>query len=165
MLKSIYSFVLTCLVANIGIAQGNNFSGKVRDTTIVGVLIGTDSIFSVVNDSRAGTRYYYGVHHLKIGIIDITDSLVKDTIILAYVYNIKSELSSYFNNFDLKAGGNYIFNIGLFSPCKSDFPKLEGRCGENEIFFPVSNNLIKHYNRIYRVINVFKWNGSVKKVV
>jgi len=136
-----------------------------KDTTVVGLVIETDSIFSIINDNRTGTRYYYGVHHFKIGVIDITDSLIKDTLIVAYVYNIRSELKNYFKNFNIKAGNSYIFNIGLFSPCNSDFPKLEGRCDQNNEFYPVSNKLTKHYAKIYRVINLFRWNGNVKRTL
>jgi hypothetical protein len=165
MMKVIYCILIIFSIANIGHAQRSSLSGKAKDTTVVGVLIATDSIFPIVNDSRVGTRYYYGIHHLKIGIIDIRDSLVKDTMILAYVYNIKSELKSYFSNFNMKVGRNYIFDLGLFSPCKSDFPKLEGRCAGSGVFSPVSNKLIKQYDQIYRVINMSKWNGLVKKVL
>jgi hypothetical protein len=161
-MKGIVFLLMLSLVTELGFSQSKNLN-EAKDTTIVCVLVGMDSIFSVINESRAGTRYYYGVHHLKVGVIDIKDSLVKDTIILAYVYNIKSELKSYIKSFDLKVGNNYILNIALFAPCKSDFPKLEGRCNENEIFFPVSNKLIGQYKKIYRVINVYKWNGSVKR--
>lgn len=163
MSKVICFLLFICLIAKIGLGQNINLAVKAKDTTIVGVLLATDSIFSIINENRAGTRYYYGVHHLKIGIIDVTDSLVKDTMILAYVFNIKSELRSYFKNFNLKAGDNYIFDIGQFSPCKSDFPKLEGRCGENGIFYPLSNKLIEKYNEIFRVINISKWNGTIRK--
>ncbi len=160
--KIIYCLLLTFSIVEIGHAQSIGPVERARDTTVVGVLIGTDSIFPVVNESRIGTRYYYGVHHLKIGIIDIRDSLVKDTMIIAYVYNIISELKSYFSNFNMKVGRNYIFDLGQFSPCRSDFPKLEGSCRGDGVFSPVSNKLIKQYDKIYRVINMVKWNGLVK---
>jgi hypothetical protein len=167
MLKVVFCSLVMIVTVNEIFAQVNESPLRSfrKDTTVVGVVIETDSIFSIINDSRAGTRYYYGVHHLKIGVIDIADSLIKDTMIVAYVYNIRTELKSYFKNFNIKAGNSYIFDLGLFSPCNSDFQKLEGRCDQNNEFYPVSNKLTKHYTKIYRVINLFKWNGIVKRTL
>ena len=167
MVKVILCSVFIFVTLNVAYAQVNESALRLsrKDTTVVGVVIDTDSIFSIINDSRAGTRYYYGVHHLKIGVIDIADSSIKDTIVVAYVYNIRSESKSYFRNFNIKAGNSYIFDIGLFSPCNSDFIKLEGRCDQNNEFYPISDKLTKHYAKIYRVINLFKWNGVVKRTL
>lgn len=146
-----------------GYAQANSMDLRAKDTTIVGVILDADSIFLNNNFSRLGARYYYGVQHLKLGVIDISDSVTKDTIIVAYVFNVRSDLRNYFNNFDLKVNGCYIFDLARFMPCKSDFPRIEGGCQANYEFFPVSNKLITHYSKIYRVINSSKWNGSLKK--
>lgn len=156
-LFSLLSFIVSGAYSQDGYAVSHS-----RDTTIVGLLTKSDSILEVLNHSRIGTRYYYGVHHLKIASIDLSDSLVRDTMIIAYVYNMKSELASYHRNFDLKDGECYIFDLAEFSPCNSDFPRIEGYCKLLQ-FFPLSDSQIKHYKRIYRVINVGQWNGHCRK--
>jgi hypothetical protein len=156
-------FIILLLGIGKGYGQANSTDFRGKDTTIVGVILDTDSIFLNNNYSRLGARYYYGVHHFKLGVIDISDSVIEDTIIVAYVFNFRSDLRNYFNDFDLKVHRCYIFDLAQFLPCKSDFPRIEGRCGANYEFFPVSNRLITHYSKIYRVINSSKWNGSFKK--
>lgn len=127
------------------------------DTTIVGKLIDYDSIFIRNRSSYFGTKYYYGVHHLKIVLIDIKDGKIKDTLILAYVYNSLSEHSLYLKNFKLMRNKNYIFNVCYFMPCKSDFPRMQGFCDDNNYFLPESNRLIEKYKHIYRIINIFDY--------
>lgn len=125
------------------------------DTTIVGKLLETDSIFNNSNTDRLGVKNYYGVHHLKVAVIDVSDSnKISDTLILAYVYNKLTESAIYQRNFDLKAGNNYFFYIHPFKPCQSDFPKIQGSCINGTGFYPESNKLIKRYQSINRVIYV-----------
>jgi hypothetical protein len=161
MFKIIFIGVVSTFLTIVAYAQ-KGFRTFSKDTTVVGVVLESDSIFQILNDNRFGAHYYYGVHHLKIGLVDVSDSLVKDTAIIAYVYNMRSELNSYFKNFNLKDNHCYIFDLGKFSPCKADFPRLEGRCKFTE-FFPLSNKLIKRYSSIYRVINIAPWMGNIRK--
>lgn len=130
---------------------------KEKDTTIVGQLLDCDSIFIPINNSRAGTRYYYGVHHLKLAVINTENKTVMDTLIVAYVYNVFADHAMYVKNFKLKKGDSYIFDISDFSPCHSDFPKIQGRCDEDGVFLPISNKLINKYKHLYRVINSYKY--------
>jgi hypothetical protein len=160
--KILIILAIVILVAWTGQAQKNVGHASAKDTTLVGVVLDCDSTFQVINNNRFGTHYYYGIHHFKIGVIDIQDSIIKDTVVIAYVYNMHSELDNYLDNFDLKVNQSYIFDLSEFSPCKSDFPRLEGRCKLTE-FFPLSNKLIKHYSNIYRVINATSWIGVAKR--
>ncbi len=164
-MKSIILFlVLSFWIKQSAVAQeGKIYNSSIqKDTTIVGRILETDSFFLKPNSSRAGIRYYYGIYHLKVEMIDLVDSLIKDTLIIAIVYNMRSEIKNYIRGFDLKVGKNYIFDIGAFSPCEGDFPKLQGFCDEYLNFIPESNKLIKRYNKIYRVIYSTKWDGNVK---
>lgn len=133
-------------------------SFNLADTTIVGRVIETDSIFTNSNFQYQGIKYFYGVHHLKVAVIDISDSnKISDTLILAYVYNKLTESQIYQRNFDLKTGDNYIFYVHPFRPCQSDFPKIQGYCLDGIDFYPESNKLIKRYQSINRVIFVTKY--------
>jgi len=126
------------------------------DTTIVGVLIASDSIRINPANLLSGT-YYYGVHHYAIGRLDVQTGKVTDTVIVAMVFNIKTESKMYLKNFGLKAGKKYIFDVHNFTPCDSDFPRLEGRCDPKSLqFFPDSKTLIDSYKQILRVINFFR---------
>lgn len=128
-----------------------------RDTTLVARLLATDSIFNPLNANRFGYKFYYGIHHLRIEAINIGDNSPRDTLIIAWVYNMRSEQRDYDAGFNLILGKKYIFDLAEFEPCKSDFPRLEGVCKQGQSFFPLSNTLIKKYSKIYRVINVSDW--------
>jgi hypothetical protein len=140
------SLMSSCKV-NVKLTNINN-----KDTTIVGKLLNTDSIYTIINSTYIGVKYYYGVHHLKIGVINISTNQISDTLIIAYVYNMINEHSLYLKNFNLSIGRNYIFHVHRFVPCKSDFPKIQGWCDEDDYFEPESNKLIHRYKDIYRVI-------------
>lgn len=130
------------------------------DTTIVGVLIASDSIRINPANLLSGT-YYYGVHHYAIGRLDVRTGKVTDTVIVAMVFNIKTESKLYLKNFGLKAGRKYIFDVHNFTPCDSDFPRLEGRCDPKSLqFFPDSKTLIDSYRQIFRIINFFEFKNS-----
>ena len=134
-----------------------------RDTTIVGKLIDNDSIFLNRRSTYFGVKYYYGVHHLRIACINPANNSSNDTLIVAYVYNNTSEHSLYMKNFNLKIGATYIWNIADFKPCQSDFPRIQGKCDQQEFsFLPESNKLIKEYKHIYRVINFYPYQRSGK---
>lgn len=130
-----------------------NFTSA-SDTTIVARIIEFDSIFENSNYHRAGVKFYYGIHHLKVVSMDISNSnKIVDTLILAYVYNKQNEYQLYKRNFDLKVDRSYIFDIHLFKPCQSDFPRLQGICSDDGIFFyPESNKMISKYSTINRII-------------
>lgn len=133
-------------------------SYRMADTTLVGRIIETDSIFSNSNYQYHGINYYYGVHHIKIAVIDISDSnKISDTLILAYVYNKLTESHIYQRNFNLKTGDNYIFYVHPFKPCQSDFPRIQGYCLDGINFYPESNKLIKTYQSINRVIFITQY--------
>ena len=129
----------------------------IRDSTIVGHIIAMDSIFQNPNYLYSGIKYYYGVFHIKVALMDITDSnKVTDTLILAYVYNKLTESQQYKNCFDLNLQDYYIFYFYPFRPCQSDFPKIQGTCSENgKYFYPESNKLIK--NNIFVICQIMKW--------
>lgn len=97
----------------------------------------------------------YGIHHIKV----VTDNLkeekniLQDTIVVAYVYNNWTEKKQYHKNFDLKTGRKYIFTVHWFTPCSSDFPRMQGYCDGQE-FYPGSSSLIKKYVTIRRIIHV-----------
>lgn len=129
------------------------------DTTVVGRIIDRDSIFQNANFQYQGVKYFYGVHHLKVELIDVSNSgKITDTVILAYVYNKLTETQAYKRNFGLSIGEEYIFYIHSFKPCQSDFPRIQGRCSEKgAIFYPESNKLIKSYQSINRIIFATKY--------
>lgn len=129
---------------------------KEYDTTVIGRVLDTDSNFYYSNTSRAGFLYYYGFFHIKVAVMDAQTDRDIDTVTIAYVYNRHSEIGLYNEKFNLKRGNSYILDICYFTPCQSDFPRLEGRC-QNGQFFPVSNRLIKSYAGIYRVINIIPY--------
>jgi len=92
------------------------------------------------------------------------DSLVKDTMVVAYVYNLLSEHAQYFKNFGLVLGKSYILDLSIFFPCHSDFPKLQGKCDINSgEFYPDSKKVVKKYKKIYRVINCVQWDGQARQ--
>lgn len=130
--------------------RGNIFT----DTTIVGKLIDMDSIFLRPNIEYTGYKYYYGVHHIKVILLDIVnENKETDTVILAYVYNRLTETKAYKNGFDLKRDSIYMFYVHQFSPCHSDFPKIQGTCYSDKMeFYPESNQLIRKYYSINRII-------------
>lgn len=129
---------------------------KIGDTTIIGKIIDYDSIIISSNSSRFGIKYFYGVHHLKVGVLLNFDSnVIVDTIIIALVYNKSMDNLQYSKNFNLKVDSFYIFDLSYFSPCHSDFPRIQGVCSENYLFMPISNKLIKKYTKIYRIVNYF----------
>ena len=155
------ALLLFCCIVFISNIYGHQVNLKnvnfLNDTTIIGKLIDTDSIFLNIRTTYFGTKYFYGVHHFKIALTDITNNKKNDTIIIAYVYNNLSEHSLYLENFNLKIDSDYIFEVNDFTPCKSDFPRIQGLCDENDYFIPESNKLIKKYKTIYRIINVFSY--------
>ena len=152
MKKRINSLFLVFLISlQSSFSQEHSFA---RDTTIVAKLIGSDSVFNIANTDRTGFQYYYGLYHLKVGVIDLNSNKIIDTLIIAYVYNMMTEKMLYRRKFDLTVGKDYIFIIGGFTPTRSDFPKLQGRINKGGEFYPVSDRLIRHYKQIYRVIYV-----------
>ena len=137
--------------------QGLRNTGRennLSDTTIVGRVIDMDSFFLRPNIEYTGYKYYYGVHHIKVVLIDIANANKEaDTLILACVYNRLTETQAYKNGFGLKKGAIYMFYIHPFTPCRSDFPKIQGTCYSGEMeFHPESNQLIKQYRSINRII-------------
>lgn len=127
------------------------------DTTIVGVVIASDSIRINPKNLVSGT-YYYGVHHYKIGRLDVQTGKVADTVIVAMVFNIKKESKMYLKNFGIKIGRKYMFDVHNFTPCDSDFPRIEGRCEQGSLqFLPDSKTLISSYKQIFRIINFFEF--------
>jgi len=153
------------IVSNIAYSQSKPLKTFLnsKDTNLVGKVIELDSNFAFMNYSRVGAKYFYGIHHCKIGIVNPMDSLVKDTIIIAFVYNLLSEHTQYFKNFGVEPGKCYILDLSIFSPCHSDFPKLQGKCDLNKNeFYPDSKKIIKKYKKIYRVINCVQWDGQAR---
>ena len=128
-----------------------------RDSSIVGKVIEFDSIKLMPVHDYFGVIYYYGVHHIKIRMLDIRDDTFTDTILIAYVYNTRTELDKYKKNFGMKKGETYGFFVSTFEPCDSDFPRLQGICREDGTFKPSSNSNIKSYRTILRVIDLFKY--------
>jgi hypothetical protein len=63
----------------------------------------------------------------------------------------------YKKNFGLKKGYKYALVVGIFQPCKSDFPRIQGHCGDGDLFEPESKKIIGNYNKIPRVIYHFKF--------
>lgn len=127
------------------------------DTTIVGIVIASDSIRINPANLVSGT-YYYGIHHYRIGCVDVQTGKVTDTIIVAMVYNIKKESKMYLKNFEVKVGRWYMFDVHNFTPCDSDFPRIEGRCEQGSLqFLPDSKTLISSYKQIFRIINFFEF--------
>lgn len=124
-----------------------------KDTIIVGKLIDTDSITIEANSGYSGIKYYYGVHHIKIAVIDIRNKNFIDTLIVSIVYNMVSEKKAYRNNFGLKKDATYAFHVHSFTPCKSDFPRIQGGCStDSSTFYPKSGKLVKSYDSILRII-------------
>jgi len=158
-----YILIYICVLSLAQCAPLSNINEEVQinDTTIVGKVIEVDSIFQNSNFQYQGIQYFYGVHHFKIAVIDISDSgKVTDTLILAYVYNKLTESESYKKNFGLNIGEQYIFYIHPFTPCKSDFPRIQGFCSDDGFnFYPESNKLINRYHSINRIIFSIKYRG------
>jgi hypothetical protein len=94
------------------------------------------------NLSYAGFEYFYDIFHVKVVTIK------GDTIILAKVFCLLTEIKEYRNSFGLKAGINYEFFVGGFSPCYSDFPRMKG-CGNSEDSLSVNSlrNCVKKIPR------------------
>ena len=151
-MKVILLFVLPFFVIAELKSQANQ-AIHVKDTILVGKLLDVDPTEARANINHAGIIFYYGVYHLKIERIDIRNNSIIDTVLLAMVYNINTEMNAYRNKFGLKTGSVYAFHVDSFTPCKSDFPRIAGRCRLNDLtFFPVSNKLIKQYVDIPRII-------------
>jgi hypothetical protein len=146
-------FFLFVFIQFFGTANSQNAKLTANDTTLVGKIISTDSAIITINADRFGYRFYYGLYHLKIGVIDVSSGIVKDTMIVARVYNKRSEIKDYLDGFNLRVGEDYIFDLSVFSPCHSDFHRLEGHCKGNNYFVPLSSKLTKGYSKIYRIVN------------
>ena len=146
--------IFSAFISCTGVAQttGRRDRANSFDTTIVGKVIDTDSIFFSGNASRVGQKYYYGLFHVKVGVLDVETDKVTDTLIITFVYNKIYDINMYADRFRLKNDSAYIFDLSYFTPCNSDFPRLEGVCSGGR-FIPLSNKLIKSYTGIYRVIN------------
>ncbi|MDJ1485132.1 hypothetical protein QNI16_31830 [Cytophagaceae bacterium YF14B1] len=101
------------------------------------------------------TPLNYGIHHIKVVTENLKEgkNIRQDTIVIAYVYNNRTERKQYHRNFDLKTGSRYIFTTHLFTPCSSDFPRMQGYCDGHD-FYPVSSSLVKKYATIQRIIHI-----------
>ncbi len=152
--KLIFATLFFFYVSHI---QGQSRRIMGNDTSIVVKVIDCDSIVVRNNIEHMGYKYYYGVHHFKVGLIDIqNNNKVIDTIIVAYVYNRFKDINDYKANFKIIKGKAYLFYVHKFKPCVSDFPRIQGYCDENDnTFYPESNKLIKKYDEIFRIITVF----------
>lgn len=135
---------------------------KSKDTTIVGLLIDQDSVFFKQRYVRSEPTYYFGMHHVKIVLFDIGRRQTTDTVMIAFVFNYFTDLKQYLKNFGLKKGEKYLFVVSEFNPCISDFPKLQGICGDDGFFLTDRSQLIKQYKKIHRVIFVTKWRPEGK---
>jgi len=129
-----------------------------KDTIIAGRLLDIDRIKVNSNSNHAGIIFYYGVHHIKIERLDLRNKSIIDTLVLAFVYNINTETEKYRKDFGLTIGEVYAFHVSSFKPCKSDFPRIQGKCDlYNLNFQPTSNKLIKKYTDILRIILFYKY--------
>ncbi len=136
---------------------------KSKDTTIVGLVIDQDSVFFKQRYTRSEPTYYFGVHHVKIGLFDINRNQITDTLVIAYVFNYFTEVTQYFRNFGLTNGDKYVFTVSEFNPCQCDFPRLQGICGNDGFFLTDRSQLIKRYKKIHRIIFATKWRPDSKK--
>jgi len=149
-MKTIFNviyLVITLLFSNSALAQ------SYKDSVIVGKVISTDPISFSNPSTRYGPAYYYGVHHCKIVKKDLINPHKLDTIIIAMVYNMATEMNLYKRNFNIKVQKTYIFHLMNFTPNKSDFIRLNGSfLDDMGLFAPYSNKLINKYHSIDRII-------------
>jgi hypothetical protein len=147
--RFLFALLLTCSASIKSFAA---FENKEQDTTIVGNLIKVDSIVESSNTSRGGFRYYYGIFHIRVVMWDVMNNKYGDTLTLAYVYNKITENDLYHKQFNLTLNRKYIFHISPFIPCRSDFPDLEGVCGNDYEFYPIHSEIADKYVVINRII-------------
>lgn len=159
----LFFFYKTCISSNS--QSGFKDMTRIYDTTIVGHVLEQDSVKTAVIRTRSELKYYYGIYHIKIGVVNLVDSTIRDTLIIAIVYNNFIERRQYEDSFGIKVGKNYIFTVASFMPCHSDFPKLAGFCDsvQNE-FYPEHSRVASKYKNIYRVIFSSTWRGEVKNL-
>ena len=157
MILPLILFQLNIIFSNISRNVNNDIS---QESTIIAKVLDYDPVVQKLDSeyyTRIGERYYYGVHHIKVVLVDVANyNKLSDTLILAYVYNNFTERELYKKNFNLERNKIYAFYLNELIPCSSDFPRLQGNCDvEKNIFYPESNHLIKEYSFIQRIIYAF----------
>ncbi|WP_315823133.1 hypothetical protein [Paraflavitalea speifideaquila] len=136
--------ILLCLLECLCMAQSKEVS------IVYGKVIEVDTIHSEAIRENAllnYDKYLYDIYHVKV--IDQR----KDTILLAIVYNITKDVDSVVKNCGVKMGNTYEFIASYFSPCNSDFPKMNG-CDYLHNIYVGSKGSKKKYTRILRVIDI-----------
>jgi hypothetical protein len=95
-------------------------------------------------------EYYYAIQHFKVV------SPKGDTLLIAYVFDTKTQIRAAIENFGITKDSIYEFTLYKLNPCNSDFPVLIGCAYRGDsLYIPHAVSVVKKpYSKILRIIDL-----------